>query len=189
MPPSCRSSLDRRTALVGCGDLADAYAQMACGEGKLDEVYKIQSPKCLVLFVHDDVARWVEMSYRNTHNHSYKILEAELQRVLGHIRQKVEEVDPVWLLIIANMLRAVADELEAMAVGDTLMSKKLVCCENCGRKFRRGKLKRFYDLEGYEDSVYVVYVGLCPFCEDEVERRVLRKASEFDELQRLCEPL
>jgi len=61
------------------------------------------------------------------------------------------------------------------------MSQKFVYCESCDRKFPRDKLKWFPDWEADEVRVYVVFVGLCPFCYDEVERKFGYEAPDPDE--------
>jgi len=61
------------------------------------------------------------------------------------------------------------------------MSKKFVYCESCDRKFPRDELKWDYDWDADEVKVYVVLVGLCPYCYDIVEREFLYEAPDPDE--------
>jgi len=53
------------------------------------------------------------------------MFEAGMRSFLGDIRHRASkgEIDPAWLLSFATTLRAVADELEAIAGGDTLMAR------------------------------------------------------------------
>jgi len=53
------------------------------------------------------------------------IIEAGMRTFLDDIRRKASsgEIDPEWLLAIANMLRGIADELEELAGGGDLMAK------------------------------------------------------------------
>jgi len=53
------------------------------------------------------------------------MFEAGMRSFLNDIRQRASrgEIDPAWLLSFATTLRAVADELEAIAGGDTFMAK------------------------------------------------------------------
>jgi len=51
------------------------------------------------------------------------------------------------------------------------MSKKLVYCESCDRKFPRDELKWYPDREADEVGACVVFVGLCPFCHAVVDHK------------------
>jgi len=53
------------------------------------------------------------------------IVEAGIQTFFDDVRRRASrgEVDPEWLLTVANMLRGIADELETLAGGNDLMVK------------------------------------------------------------------
>jgi len=59
--------------------------------------------------------------------------------------------------------------------------KKVFVCPNCEKRLKKDELVWFPDVEGDESGLYVVYVGYCPNCREEVTREFGYKAPDYDE--------